>query len=783
MTCDAQGVVSLQWMGTEYNDPNGEARYLPAGGGITFSDGSNPGNGTPKNTSGATFSQSSFSPDSIHKWTIRRDYSSPDENTLLIITTLTNNASTLSITGVDGGGVFPVSLAAIPKPYTTGPVGASYYGLYFVTPAVSITCFETNFSDYWTFKPDRSTSCGFTNTQNTGPITNSSTLAPGASKALQMYIRFGAVSASPSRMQAEMLAALHAVFPEHAAHLPARPTARWFLADTGHASATNPRGWFNAPSLNALDIPTFQSALKSAVAGELAALNALPVQPFGVLIWDHEGEQFSQPGLTYAGNPPLMPYMAPEMDASIDADLMAPLHAAGYAVGLTLRPQHVLSGTSLPATCNYSSTPSGVGFIGNSSTPLTIGTGMQTLTTQTGMSWRTNNTIRLASASLALDYMEGTVTSYASGTGSMTVNITYAVGSGTFSTWNVIGAQLSDYTDHFLLYPSPNIPTKGDPTYWVCLSDGQSWSQSEAQGAQTSYQAIDDVVSELSAKATYAISRYGADFFYVDSTVWSGGAPMNFQIWQQLSVAFPGVTFIPEEWNENTNGFASNFADAVQTNVWSCGSHRFLYPLGNCWVTVSNASKALLSAGYVSVNGTSVLSLQGAGFQTDSGTVATGGSGYKTGDTGTIRGCGNGLGTYTVTASAGAVTKITVSLNSSYTSATACSTIVSTGSGDGSLTISLTTWRGATAYLAGQPFTISTVTSTSAMTLTSVAPTTSSATFRTGSLPATIFVGIRAGDSYDYTVNGWNEYALTAIYQEACGWHFRGRVPIMECAR
>src|SRR5208283_5921240 len=87
----------------------------------------------------------------------------------------------------------------------------------------------------------------------------------------------------------------------------------------------------------------------------LGVVNAQPVRPQAVVLWDMEGQEFPQ-SMTYVGNPPLLADLAPEMNTEIDS-VMAALRSNGYRVGMTLRPSHFLDGMSLPSSCNYNSNP------------------------------------------------------------------------------------------------------------------------------------------------------------------------------------------------------------------------------------------------------------------------------------------------------------------------------------------------------------------------------------------------------------------------------------------
>ena len=79
--------------------------------------------------------------------------------------------------------------------------------------------------------------------------------------------------------------------------------------------------------------------------------------------------------------------------------------------------------------------PTGAGYGGTSTTSLAIGTGSKTFTTQTGLAYGAGNYVRASSAADGTNYMEGTVTSYATLTGTLIINITKVGGSGTKTDW------------------------------------------------------------------------------------------------------------------------------------------------------------------------------------------------------------------------------------------------------------------------------------------------------------------------------------------------------------
>lgn len=79
-------------------------------------------------------------------------------------------------------------------------------------------------------------------------------------------------------------------------------------------------------------------------------------------------------------------------------------------------------------------------FIGTSTTSLTIGTGTKAFTTQTTKTFLTGTFVQAISQANSANYMYGTVTSYDSGTGVLTLNVVTTGGSGTLADWLLVMA-------------------------------------------------------------------------------------------------------------------------------------------------------------------------------------------------------------------------------------------------------------------------------------------------------------------------------------------------------
>ena len=79
----------------------------------------------------------------------------------------------------------------------------------------------------------------------------------------------------------------------------------------------------------------------------------------------------------------------------------------------------------------------GAGYGGTSTSSLTLGTGSRTLTTQTGLAYTPGDLVRVKYTTDPAQWMEGVVTAYNSGTGSLTFTSNLYLGSGTFATWTL----------------------------------------------------------------------------------------------------------------------------------------------------------------------------------------------------------------------------------------------------------------------------------------------------------------------------------------------------------
>lgn len=90
------------------------------------------------------------------------------------------------------------------------------------------------------------------------------------------------------------------------------------------------------------------------------------------------------------------------------------------------------------AQLNALAAGAGLLSVGTSTTSLTIASGAQSFTTQSGRGFGAGQTIKITSNASAANFMIGTCTAYDSTTGAMSVLVTAVVGSGTYADWSVV---------------------------------------------------------------------------------------------------------------------------------------------------------------------------------------------------------------------------------------------------------------------------------------------------------------------------------------------------------
>ena len=87
------------------------------------------------------------------------------------------------------------------------------------------------------------------------------------------------------------------------------------------------------------------------------------------------------------------------------------------------------------------------------------------------------------------------------------------------------------------------------------------------------------IIAELENKARYAMTRWGATIFYVDSTVDVNGGTLDPAIFQQLITDLPGLLFIPEESTPRYYAYTAPFYSLIfHTDLGTPASTYNFYP-------------------------------------------------------------------------------------------------------------------------------------------------------------------------------------------------------------
>ena len=182
-----------------------------------------------------------------------------------------------------------------------------------------------------------------------GPRRYSLEIAPGATAAFSQTLRFGTSSHTALTLAPEAYESFRTAFPKLLDWADRRPIAYWMTSEGTLRSATNPRGYWRDQSLNAANQTDFRSRTLMETDRTLAVMNGMTVRPQGIIVWDLEGQEFDH-AFTYVGYPNKLRELAPEMDRVAD-EVFGRIRAAGYRVGVTIRPNSFAVGNELPNTC------------------------------------------------------------------------------------------------------------------------------------------------------------------------------------------------------------------------------------------------------------------------------------------------------------------------------------------------------------------------------------------------------------------------------------------------
>ncbi len=362
-TVDGTYLTSLSWNGVSY--------YLNAGF-QTYE--YRPGSTTPI-ASNLLASSSGSSPTSIthdygsdadHLWTWKVEYMGAGTDTLQLDVYVTNNATTdaLRLNVIPLYVQLPSDLVTPPEDYSWDLTGTRtpYSGLDYVG-GLSIYSWGTPVANYLRVNHptggsgNRQIGFQWITTTTIGPTDYVETIAAGGTtKHYVMYFKFGATPSDVYTYIPDAFTNWRTTFPTILAAADRRPWGRIFYTNPGegqsNCTATNPRCWM----FGVTDITdgTFLTKMLAATNTTIGIMNARTPRPRGIIIWDVEGQEFGQP-LSYVGDASHIDTLAPEMDAIIDT-LVDAYVDAGYEVGFTLRPQKLLFGTTIPATCTTNAT-------------------------------------------------------------------------------------------------------------------------------------------------------------------------------------------------------------------------------------------------------------------------------------------------------------------------------------------------------------------------------------------------------------------------------------------
>jgi len=412
--------------------------------------------------------------------------------------------------------------------------------------------------------------------------TYSDTIAPAATRHYTIYRKFFASGTSQLSAGKQAISVYGQSSTPLANNGDRRPIAVWFMAQTAYKGVNNPRGYFSS-GLNALNPSTFATEINSQAANVISTMNAMAVKPQGVILWDLEGGEFAH-SMTYLGYPNKLNLLAPEMHAAADS-LIAQIRAAGYRVGLTIRPQFI--------TFHDGGTRKKWTIAGATLANIPVVSGVATVTTSTAHGLSTNDIVTLRGATtLALNSGRYVITVTGANTftfSSVAPDATYSE-SGIYIEYGSLPATCY-YTassiflrDVAVLYGSYTYPSSTRTARCVGTDTWEFSDGNSGAGYQTSINDAALMTATLNEKIQYAYSRWGVDMFYIDSNVSSGGGVMDNQILVDVKTANPNVLLIPEWDIQNTFQSSAPFLDygtlsqllvtdeTMQSNLASFGS-------------------------------------------------------------------------------------------------------------------------------------------------------------------------------------------------------------------
>lgn len=363
-----KGLVSLSYDGTDYSynpgyivyefwtPPNGVESVQSASTLITTNFSNNP-----------TSVTNTYKKDSNREWDLKLDYSGAGTNTLKIdiyaknkssTDTLRINFSPVSLELKELPSVYPGDAYSWRFNYPSLPLGFLVAGQKSI--AWWLEPMQSNYSVFSFFRGNQTAFHIDLASAVSDGIGGSfkEKILPGEEKHWTFYLRFGDYSKTRYTIAPEVFESYRQAFPFILNWPDRRPIVRVFLTnpntDRIACTSTNPRCYLG--NGNPLGDPMgWKKSMLDWADSMIKIWDSMTIKPQGIIIWDLEGQEFRH-SLTYVGDPAHIKELSPEMDAIAD-ELIAKYQNAGYKVGLTLRPDYVLFGTTLPTTCTTAPIP------------------------------------------------------------------------------------------------------------------------------------------------------------------------------------------------------------------------------------------------------------------------------------------------------------------------------------------------------------------------------------------------------------------------------------------
>jgi hypothetical protein len=118
------------------------------------------------------------------------------------------------------------------------------------------------------------------------------------------------------------------------------------------------------------------------------------------------------------------------------------------------------------------------------------------------------------------------------------------------------------------------------PYRGYACSSANTWTQPGAHLPyfQTVLSENNAILQQLSQKVAYAHGRWGARLFYVDSTVYEGGHPIDHSVFRALQQQFPDCLFMPEEKTAYYPGATAPYGEPYLGVYYTPPTWKMIYP-------------------------------------------------------------------------------------------------------------------------------------------------------------------------------------------------------------